>query len=1577
MLSEKDNSLAHAARNAPIPKIEKRKSSSTSGGATKKRKSAASNAGEGTGGKKRSSDGGKNSANAGSSSTTTSKSQKSELAIREVRGMENLATFIEEQKGGNRDMIAKYRCRVTIKPSDGRYDVNFFNEHGKRFRSMLEVGRFLNLIDEKSGSSASRRSAAAAAGIGNLKKKRKRGIDPSSSANLKKVEAEKKRLRKELDRLRKQYGRASKSLDAFLEDDKDAQYPVDDSVLQEEEAAAAADAEKSEVSTAISTILPTNCPAARKPDIDSFSGLPKYCMPEALQAWDFLCTFSRALSLQPISWDDFFLCLTYVPPPKAIESDSYKAPPVYLGEAHLGLLKLILTDPSSDEWWWSILETEETENAVLAHKGPTQDAAAKEEESDLPLIRINFAALLAYPEDPLMTNSWLRALQPIRKMESADVATMKKVLDEGIKLVANKWVLAFFRKAVKLGKTSGSSFMKQAILWLLDKVTEAKPELLQNTKASEILEKRTKVVEEVEQQMEKLSSATLEVNEEDLASDAEDDEEDDDSDDESQPENQSSDQHNNSLEEKIGDDQPASYVPKKPPPTLVDLMLPPGKPIPSQNAELFSPSSWPCMTGAATCRIVHRYKRLRNEVDDSLRRSSDLPQLTVKERRERESISSDRVLSEFVHNDGNNGSIDHAIEILCSGDDYLKLTPFERLAVLRILIEAAYDTRRVYEVVSSNHSQRTNAMKALDVEQRRAKREAKEKASADVALARQDLAMEARNNFLEEKREEIRKLNENNHELTAEDIDTLTEQDILDFDEDIKADFDALPTPESFKKAEVVERVAKIQESSAFETELLIVLSMEELIEREKRNLEVMEEDLKELGREDALMDPSLDRYVVRRIEKMRRDIRKAHESAEDLPETRAEAIENLKEAMVDGTIKSLRGAIRTAKSAKLFGPDEETNGVWALDVVRDAHMELENAKQLKRVADAQKDLVSKLNKCFIRTEPLGYDRFRNRFWRFEGGSRSHVWTEVNFVLEGSTPKMSNEQGYIEIVSDPTKVFVGPSDFEEDFTPNDEIQSKSEFHLFGSQEYHSSGTRASLAKRNWGCHINESSIRALMKGLDSRGIRENNLKKSLKEALEENATSGEVAAENKEQPKQAAAIIKQEEGNNTEDMIDTAKEGNEEQEMKDAAKIKQEEGNEDQEMVDTIKPDQTSGDETVFSDTKATALNSLTDDSDSTEIVRSIGPSAIGENVRLRNVIDSNREGDICRYEVASIISWKLRKDQVPAGDESEFEPQLQTVSVPTWQARAENGTEVWLDGPDLIESICRFHRWKRKDPDYFEHDAAFLAFRNNLGRHCGKAADAAHAMTPIRFGQYMVKCEAELYQRLKVLAYDNNWGGKNGSRNTWITSMREYSFDFETAKNGLLTLENAFFELIGAEFSDDANGNPTLSAKELLNNPETREDIELESIETGVTSLWNSKATRDVFLEIVASKLNGLNLFEKHISIGCTVYSLMEILQILLCLYNFEDIKSINFLTLALELLCRNTRIYLAASGVKGAPATSSIQSGYEQYAPLPMRTTRRMNAWQQSLDSEWEPQPRLGSVRSTRRSNVNYCED
>jgi hypothetical protein len=82
-----------------------------------------------------------------------------------------------------------------------------------------------------------------------------------------------------------------------------------------------------------------------------------------------------------------------------------------------------------------------------------------------------------------------------------------------------------------------------------------------------------------------------------------------------------------------------------------------------------------------------------------------------------------------------------------------------------------------------------------------------------------------------------------------------------------------------------------------------------------------------------------------------------------------------------------------------MTGEDDETGGLWALDLLRDAALELKAAEGRRRVVEAQKDLVAKRNKCFIRTEPMGRDRFRNRFWQFDNAASVHVWAEVDFVL--------------------------------------------------------------------------------------------------------------------------------------------------------------------------------------------------------------------------------------------------------------------------------------------------------------------------------------------------------------------------------------------------------------------------------------------------------------------------------------------------------------------------------------------------------------------------------------------------
>jgi hypothetical protein len=1301
----------------------------------------------------------------------------SAISEREDQAMDALATFIEE-KGGSPESIQNFRCRVQ-KHAGGKYDTNYYNESGRRFRSMIEVARHLGLVAETKRSAAGMKRAG-------LKKRKTTSRD---------IEVEKKKLRKELEKLRKQHTKAAKALDDFLTDDKEARYPIEDTILQEEEEAATGKP---------SSILPTNCAAARIPDIDRFEGLPQHCMPDILVAWDFLCTFTRAISVNTISLEDFVNCLTYKPPKNLSDSDFLNAPPVYLGEAHLGLLKLILADKTSDDWWWSILETPVSENAVAAYA----DTVDKD-EIDLPLIKVDIAALLGDVEDPLITTSWLTALQAVPSLKPNDAGPIRNSIKTAMGIAANKWVLAYLRQALKLGKTSGPGFMKRAVVWLLHRMRDARPDLVNRSVTEDaVFKQRAKVVEEVSQQMDKLSSAALAVNDDDLLSDAED------SDDESDESDVEEDNKETAKDTPVAHtepaDRPASYIPLKPPPTLVDLLLPPGKPIPS--SELLHPASWPHLAGAAACRILHRYKRLRNEVDDSLRRSKELSQIAAKQRREREAIAKSRLYTEFSVDHEGREPCKSAVEHLCSGGSYLKLTPLERLCILRILIDAAYDTFRVYEVVDSNHKQRTTAVKGLETEQRKFKREAKEKNAANEAAARQDLALEAKRNFIEEKREEIRKANEANHELTNDEIDELTEEDIIDFDDDIKADFEALPAPESFKKAEVVARVAKILEAAAFETELLTVLSMEEILEREKTYTTSLEENMQALGGEDTLLDPEADRDTVRAIEKLRRELAKIQAAAEILPAQREAAIENLKEAIADGTIKSLRAAIRVAKTAGLFDKDDDTNGVWALDVVRDAHMELENAKQLKRVADAQKDLVSKLNKCFIRTEPLGSDRFRNRFWRFENSEQGHVWTEVDYVLKEWTTKLSNEPGSLQLVTSVDQVVVGSRDIEEDFFPKEGSENVEKFRLFSRREYHQSGVSASFAKRAWGCQVNEASVRALIKGLDSRGVREDNLKKNLKEALEANTITNENAGHGgKETP-----------GDTAED-------------------------------ADTESTLESSGDDARFAEAKRSAEGGQFDMID----LSLLNPlsSGIGQNVRVRTVVERTKDSEVARYEVGSTSGWKIRTDEVPVEPEGdEFEPQTRMVETPVWRVLTEKGNEIWLTGIELLESICRFAKWKSKETSYFEPDAAFLSYRNALGRHIGRAAEAVHAMTPIRFTQMMVKREADIYQKLKHHLFDNTWGGKNGSRNAWVTSMRDFAFDFETAKEGLLTLENALFELTGG-FGDDATVENTRSGRELLDNPVTREDIELESLEKGINGLWNARESRNVFLEIVKSK--------------------------------------------------------------------------------------------------------------------------
>lgn len=248
------------------------------------------------------------------------------------------------------------------------------------------------------------------------------------------------------------------------------------------------------------------------------------------------------------------------------------------------------------------------------------------------------------------------------------------------------------------------------------------------------------------------------------------------------------------------------------------------------------------------------------------------------------------------------------------------------------------------------------------------------------------------------------------------------------------------------------------------------------------------------------------------------------------------------------------------------------------------------------------------------------------------------------------------------------------------------------------------------------------------------------------------------------------------------------------------------------------------------------------------------------------------------------------------------------------------------MTGFDLLRCLIRAEKWRNHQQKYNESDSTLFSYRNKLGRFCGRAADAPHASSPLFLARLILKREQEFYMPLKNRSYDNNWGGKSGARNAWIASMKDFADDLNTVREGLLTLENAFYELCGGNSEGNVETEKSETAKELLEDTEQRFDMELESLQKDMKRLWNSRQTRSIYREIMSSS------------------------------------TSVGFLALGLDLLCRNCQAYLDAT----KPATKSTRnssldvyqngtstrltrSQYDQQTSYQQEGGRRMNAWQQ----------------------------
>lgn len=1272
---------------------------------------------------------------------------------------------------GDEKALSGVRCKVT--QTGDRFQTAYYTGKAQKFKSVTEVAKFLNLTNGSNNSST---------------QKGKVIVKKSQPRNLRELENERKKLRRELDKLMKSHDKASKAHDDFHNDKSNDEHQIDDDLLP---------------------FNPTKNKALwavlSKPEIDSFPGIPASCTQDVLMIWNFLSTFHRIISLHPFDLEDFVAALIYKPADISEASDP--TPPLLLAETHLALLKLLLSDGSSDSWWWSTLETPETEGKEETTRGEADNIA--------PTIKLDFKALLDFDEDINITRKWLQALEDVRTRRANAGASIKSSIKSASFLATNPMVKTYLRKAMRGWKGNDAAFAKQSVMWLIGRLREARPDLWgRQIDASILAEVKAKVATEAEASMEQLDEdEELDNGEEIHYGDSDGEDSDSDEEEELETEDNFQGKQGSFRGKTIENMQPSVMVekkedtsalvvtpiPEKPPPSLVDLFLPPYKP--QHNSYIVSPFTWSFVVGASVGRILHRYKRLRNEVDDSLREFGELKPLTIAERRRREKIAPQRIFSECISTTENDQEcpVENAVEHLTNGKNYLSLSPLQRLSILRVLVESAYDTIRVHQCVQDNIQSRISAVKQLENEERRAKKEAKEAASLVESAARERLAEEAKDEFISKKRREIIRKNKFTGEFTTDHLENLDDEEIAEFDDETKAEYDALPGPKQFNKNEVKKTVAKINEENAFGTSALEVLTLEEIQSREANTLIEMEDELANYG--DSAN--SFNRDTSAKINALKREIENFKEWQETLPASRAEATEVLKEAIDDGTVKPLRNAIRTAKQALLSGEDEETGGMWAYDLLRDAALELKQSEKRKRVIEAQKDLVAKRNKCFVRTDSIGKDRAHNRYWHFDNDSHDRIWFDAEFKLYSEQDESVDATPTI----DESVITLGPGDKEEDLAKTDEKN----YIPFSRKEYHPSGRISSLARHRNGCLSSNESLRALIKNLESKGLLEGSLKLSVKEILE---GSG------------ALDISSTDDGENE-------------------------------------SPVQKSGDEEVFQEAKADASGQ------EIEMISSL-ESAIDERCRLRIVHDDISAPDAGIYVMGTVVGWRMKKTIIQIqsqneNSESEYEdetmidrvPQVIEKDLPVWSLSLDKGGMKEIHASELINGLIRAKKWKHQYPGYVEYDSPLFAYRNKLGRFCGRAADAPYASSPHFFSKLMIKREQEFYNSLKSRSYDNTWGGRDGLRNTWIASMKEDFDNLYTLRDGLLTLEQAFHDLCGGDTSMESKSDDEerKSAKELLEDDVLRCDIELESLGLAIGGLWHCKESREVFREIISSE--------------------------------------------------------------------------------------------------------------------------
>ena len=387
-----------------------------------------------------------------------------------------------------------------------------------------------------------------------------------------------------------------------------------------------------------------------------------------------------------------------------------------------------------------------------------------------------------------------------------------------------------------------------------------------------------------------------------------------------------------------------------------------------------------------------------------------------------------------------------------------ELSPKQKLSILKVLCDACMDTERIQDLMERNAEERANQITHMNRLVKEQKMKMKE-----VSSGKRDAALEAcrrlnrekaKTSLSEGKRGRGDKKTGNKGGKTGKgSLEPTVEQ--------LSAMIDDLIALEAYG-------IQTVREDPAFED----ISDSEEEEEEDPGEGSASEdgdgsnEESGGRGRSRKPRKPASMRTRAlsrqrSRAEKMERNGKIAY------------ALERISSAMERNTERELRGAIKVAERAGFRGTDEKSGQVFVTESLKQAYRqlsELENKASDDKIASKHEKA---LEEFFVRTEPLGTDRYGRIYWRFMA-DENRLFVETR-------------------EEDPETRDFGPSPpavLSSEATTDQVVLNR----LFQS--------RPNRYKYKWTVYSTPSELWKLCEALDDRGEREKELKAAIKARYE-------------------------------------------------------------------------------------------------------------------------------------------------------------------------------------------------------------------------------------------------------------------------------------------------------------------------------------------------------------------------------------------------------------------------------------------------------------------------------------------